>query len=284
MQSADRPASSSMPVTGMAVPKGAGKMMDAPAIGCHTALVPLAGTRESEEVLSATSGPLTAPVQDPFRPSAHTGLLLAAIRAHADTCGHDAALDMGVGSGVVLAVLGQVGMRRLFGVDIDQAALDATSGMLHRHGMLDRTTLLQGSLWQPLGGERFDMVAANLPQFAADEPADPDHTPFWSSAGDDGRRFMDPFLAELGAHLRSDGVALIAHNVFLGITRTETLLRAQGLACRTIAETSVLLHPVKAGLLSPQLRERGPEVGIHRVGTYDFIDVEVLEIRHSGTV
>ena len=221
------------------------------------------------------------PVHDPFRPSDHTGLLIAALRARAATFASDSGLDMGLGSGTVLAVLGQIGVRRLFGVDIDPDALNATASLLRTLDMTDRATLRQGSLWEPVEGQRFSVIAANLPQFAADEPADPDHTPYWSSAGEDGRRFMDPFLAGLDRHLLPDGVALIAHNVFLGQDRTASLLRRDGLTCQAVAETSVLLHPRKAAMLNPALRARGPACGIHRVGCYDFIDVQVLEIRRA---
>jgi release factor glutamine methyltransferase len=238
--------------------------------------------------LPATPDPLAIPTgppaQDPFRPSAHTGLLIAALRARAGSYGLRAGLDMGVGSGTVLAVLGQVGVERLVGVDIDPEALQATASLLRMQAMLDRATLLRGSLWEPVGAERFSVIAANLPQFAADAPADPEHTPYWSSAGEDARRFMDPFLAELDGHLGADGVAFIAHNVFLGPDRTAAVLRRQGLDSRVVSETTVLLHPRKAAMLNPTLRAAGSAAGIHRVGCYDFIDVQVLEIRRAASV
>jgi release factor glutamine methyltransferase len=205
--------------------------------------------------------------------------LIAALRSRASTFGSVSGLDMGIGSGAVLAVLGQIGVRHLIGVDIDPDALDATASLLRTQDMTDRATLWQGSLWEPLEGQRFDVIASNLPQFAADEPADPDHSPYWSSAGDDGRRFLDPFLAGLDRHLQPDGVALITHNVFLGADRTAALLQQDGLTCRVVSETSVLLNPRKAAMLNPVLRARGPACGIHRVGHYDFIDVQILEIR-----
>ena len=222
-----------------------------------------------------------ATVPDPFRPSAHTGLLIAALREAGPTLDRTAGLDMGLGSGVVLAVLGQIGVRRLFGVDIDPAALIATATLLQEEGLIDQASVHLGSLWDTLAGERFSIIAANLPQFAADAPADPEHSPYWSSAGSDGRRFMDPFLAGLGAHLLPGGAAFIAHNVFLGLDRTRAILRTHGLVCACVNATSVLLHPQKAGMLNPSLRQQGAAVGIHRVGAYEFIDVQVLKITHA---
>ncbi len=227
------------------------------------------------------SDPPPTPIADPFRPSAHTGLLIATLRAAAGTFDLTAGLDMGIGSGTVLTVLGQMGVRRLFGVDIDPDTLIATASMLEQEGLIDRTTLHLGSLWDTLAGERFSVIAANLPQFAAEEPADPDHSPYWSSAGPDGRRFMDPFLAGLAEHLLPGGAVFIVHNVFLGLDRTRTILRVHGLVPEVVSTTSVLLQPQKAALLNPALRTKGAAAGIHRTGQYEFIDVLALRIRHA---
>lgn len=258
------------------------RLMDVDPVSCHIAqrfLHP-----KGTATVSSDQAPMTVP--DPFRPSPHTGLLIAALRDAAPSLDLTAGLDMGLGSGTVLAVLGQIGVRRLFGVDIDPAALVATAVLLQQEGFIDQSSVHLGSLWDTLAGERFSVVVANLPQFAAaardtETPADPEHSPYWSSAGPDGRRFMDPFLAGLGAHLLPGGAAFIAHNVFLGLERTEAILRTHGLVCARVNATSVLLHPQKADMLNPSLRQQGPAVGIHRVGAYEFIDVQVLKITHA---
>lgn len=66
----------------------------------------------------------TAP--DPFRPSEYTGLLVHTLRSRARDFGRGLGLDMGMGSGVLLATLGALGMQRLYGVDIDPAAIGAS--------------------------------------------------------------------------------------------------------------------------------------------------------------
>jgi methylase of polypeptide subunit release factors len=205
--------------------------------------------------------------------------LISALHRLGPSPSRRAGLDMGVGSGIVLAVLAALRLTRLVGVDIDPDALRATRELARAQRLAPEPELLLGSLWTPLGQERFDLIASNLPQFAAEHPADPEHTPYWSSAGRDGRLFLDPFLLGLPDHLTPGGMALITHNVFLGRDRTETILSALGLTSRVVASTSVLLHPRKASLLDPALRDQGSVVGIHRVGPYDFIDVDILEIR-----
>lgn len=219
---------------------------------------------------------------DPFRPSGHTGLLLSALRRFGGTAPKRSGLDMGVGSGAVLAMLGMLGVERLCGVDIDPEALAATANLMAQTGLADRADLRFGSLWEPVVGERFDIIAANLPQFAATEPADPEHSPHWSFGGPDGRRFMDPFLAGLRTHLKETSVAFITHNRFLGMERTETLLRQTGLVAREVLSSAVLLHPRKTSLLQPDVRCHAEGVGIIRLGPYEFVDVQILEIRPLG--
>lgn len=216
---------------------------------------------------------------DPFRPSEYSGLLAHALRARAQSFGRAAGLDMGMGSGVLLATLGLIGCERLVGVDIDPEALRASADMARSLGLLERTHLLQGSLWEPVGDERFDVVVTNLPNFAATEPSDPERSHYWSMGGADGRHVIDPFLAGLGRHLKPGGVAFMTHNVFAGMSETTAILQRQGLVARAIMATSTLLHPRKSALMCAKVRARFDDVALHRLGHYEFADVEVLEIR-----
>lgn len=234
--------------------------------------------------MNGNANPDTRPIDsptaaDPFRPSEYSGLLMQALLSCSDKFNHGVGLDMGMGSGVLLATLGGLGFERLVGVDIDPASLTAASDMMQSLGLLDRTDLRQGSLWEPLADATFDVVVTNLPNFAASAPSDPDHSPFWSMGGDDGRRAIDPFIAGLGRHLRPGGVAFMTHNVFADIPRTNLMLASQGLVARAIMATSTLLHPTKSALMSPAVRAKYDGVALRRLGPYEFADVHVLEIR-----
>ena len=221
---------------------------------------------------------------DEFRPSDYTGLLLHTLKSRAADFGRGAGLDMGTGSGVLLATLGLLGVERIYGVDIDPAAIAASQRLVRELGLLDRTRLLQGSLWEPLGDERFDVVVANLPNFAACQPSDPDHSRFWSVGGPDGRKLIDPFLAGLRGHLSDSGIAFMTHNVFAGLAQTEDILARHGLSARVIMATVTVLHPMKSVLLSSDVRARYAGSAINRLGPYEFADVQVLEIRPTHAV
>jgi release factor glutamine methyltransferase len=218
-------------------------------------------------------------ISDPFLPSDYTGMLIHAVRERAATFGRGSGLDMGVGSGVLLGALGLLGVQQLWGVDIDPAAIRAAEGLLRSMGLFEQSRLLQGSLWEPVGDERFDIVVANLPHFATTTPPDPAHSPYWSVGGVDGRRQLDPFLAGLAVHLRDDGVAFITHSNFVGFDTTQQALAGHGLAARVALATTVLLNPAKAAFLVPAIRAKYTGAGISRIGPYEFSEVVILEIR-----
>jgi release factor glutamine methyltransferase len=238
----------------------------------------------SSSLVSPLRRPPEAVGTDPFRPSDYTGLLLHALKMRAGHFGRGMGLDMGTGSGVLLATLGLLGVERIYGVDIDPDAIAASERLVRELGLFERTRLLQGSLWEPLGDEKFDVVVANLPNFAASQPSDPDHSRFWSVGGPDGRKLIDPFLAGLRSHLRDRGVALMTHNVFVGLAETNDILARHGLSARVVLATVTVLHPVKSALLDQEVRARYAGNAINRLGPYEFADVQVLEIRPTRSV
>jgi methylase of polypeptide subunit release factors len=218
---------------------------------------------------------------DRLYPSEHTGLLMSALRREADYFGRGKGLDMGVGSGVLLATLGLIGVRNLCGVDVDPQAIGATDRLMRELGLIERTRLLLGSLWEPLGEERFDVIAANLPHFPSTEPPDPRRSPTWSVGGADGRKLVDPFLKGLPRHLADTGVAFMTHDGFLGIDRTRAIAAKNGLRLELACASIALIPPEKLAKLSPDMNADRCNAGIRRLGSYDFTDVQILAIRHA---
>src|SRR5262249_55834787 len=148
-----------------------------------------------------------------LRPSEYTAALIQVLRARADWVRGANALEIGSGSGVVLAALGALGAAPLCGIDIEPEA--RASGSLLRHGIGHDSCveLHQGDMWLPVMGRRFDLIAANLPHFPmAPTEALGERLPSWSSGGPDGRSLLDRFLIGLPAHLAPGGRAIITHN------------------------------------------------------------------------
>lgn len=190
------------------------------------------------------------------------------------------ALELGVGSGVVLAAMVSMGADRGVGVDLEAFAVEATRRLLDSLGLAARARVLQGDLWTPLADERFDLIASNLPQFPQTRPLDDGRLPTWSGGGPDGRAVLDRFLDGLPRHLAPGGRAVITHNAFIDLPRTLQRLAADGLEGEVAQTVSVPLPLHKLEALPPGWFERWDGRGLHRIGGHAFADFHVLEIRH----
>jgi release factor glutamine methyltransferase len=80
-------------------------------------------------------------------------------------------LDLGTGSGAIaLAIASERPRSRVTGVDISQPALDIARHNSHSLG-LPHIDWRLGSWFEPVPGERFDVIVANPPYVAAADPA-----------------------------------------------------------------------------------------------------------------
>ena len=187
-------------------------------------------------------------------------------------------LDVGCGSGVLLAAAGMAGACELCGVDIEGEAVIATRALLGELGFANRSEAHEGHLYEPVAGRVFDIVVANPPHFPiASRHSDTRH-PSWSAGGPEGRALLDPFLAGLDAHLASSGRAFLVHNAFLGLAATREVLSRQGLSARIVDTVCVFIPPEKAALMTPSVSAREGGRSIHHVGPYTFAEVYLLVI------
>jgi len=214
----------------------------------------------------------------PFAPTAYAAALLQVLRAQAPTLRLDDVLELGVGSGVVLAQLLELGARRALGVDIEPAAVQATRALLAGLGHGERAELRQGDLWAPCAGRRFDLIACNPPQFPLQAPLADGRLPSWSSGGADGRALIEPFLQGLPAHLKPGGRAFMTHNAFVGLARTEQQLAALGLRSRVASTVCLPLPLSKLQGLDPALLQDPSRQGLSRLGPHAFAEFHVLDI------
>lgn len=215
---------------------------------------------------------------DPFAPTAYAAALLQVLRAQAPSLGLHEVLELGIGSGVVLAQLLALGAGRALGVDIEPAAVQATQRLLAELGHSDRAELRQGDLWLPCTGRRFDLIACNLPQFPVQAPLADGRLPSWSSGGADGRALIDRFLRGLPAHLKPGGRAFMTHNAFVDLARTEQLLAGFGLRARVASTVCLPLPMAKLQGLDPALMRRELGRSLHRIGGHAFAELHVLDI------
>jgi release factor glutamine methyltransferase len=193
-------------------------------------------------------------------------------------------LEIGSGSGVVLAALGELGAASLCGVDIEKEAIESGSLLLGELGHGDAFQLHRGDMWLPVAGRRFDLIVANLPHFPMEPTEISGRLPSWSSGGSDGRWLLDPFLEGLTDHLAKAGRAIITHNAFVGVERSREILEQHGLAFR-VASTVLVYVPVeKFSRMTDSVRHAEEGRTIHRYGPYAFAELLIVEIGAAGTL
>lgn len=213
-----------------------------------------------------------------FRPSEYTAALIQVLRTKPEQIRGAAVLELGSGSGVVLAALAALGAGSLFGVDIEESAIKASATLLGTLGHAEMAELRHGDMWAPIGSRRFDLIVANLPHFPM-EPAEVNaRLPNWSSGGANGRTLLDRLLVGLRHHLSPSGRAFITHNAFVDLDQSRALAEQSGLTLRIV--TTVMVH-----IPSDKFRRITPgvlcaEVGrsIYQYGHYAFADMHIVEI------
>ncbi len=140
-------------------------------------------------------------------------------------------LDIGTGSGVC-AVFAARHARRVVAVDINAAAVRCAAINAQLNRLEDKIEARHGDLFQPVAGQRFDLVLFN-PPFRHGEPRN-DRERAWRSIG-----VAERFANGLDHHLKRSGCAL--------------------LLLSTYADPSIFLSP---------LHGRGHRVAVHAEGRY----------------
>jgi release factor glutamine methyltransferase len=212
-----------------------------------------------------------------LRPSEYTSALIQALRARAACVRGADALEIGSGSGVVLAALGALGAGSLCGTDIENEAVVSGSLLLRELGY-GNAQFHQGDMWLPVAGRRFDVIATNLPHFLMEPQEFAGRLASWSSGGPDGRRLLDAFLHGLPAYLMPGGRAIITHNAFVGLDRSRAMVEQIGLSLRVVSSTLIHLTREKLDLMTPSVLCAEGGRSIYRYGPYAFAEMHIVEI------
>jgi hypothetical protein len=92
------------------------------------------------------------------------------------------------------------------GVDLAPAAVEAATFNARLNGLGDRYRLVVGDLYEPLGGEQFDVIVCNPPFI----PVPAGHNfPGYGAGGEDGLAVLRPFFDTLRTHLTDGGRAVV---------------------------------------------------------------------------
>jgi release factor glutamine methyltransferase len=221
---------------------------------------------------------------DSLRPSEYTAALIQALRSNPSRVSGAHVLEIGSGSGVVLAALGALGAAWLCGVDVELEAILSGSGLLRALGYGDITEFHHGDMWLPIGDRAFDLIVANLPHFPTDSAAFAGRLPSWSFGGPDGRSLLDRFVGGLAAHLTPGGRAVITHNAFVDLARSRDIAARSGLSLRTTMTTMLHIPVEKLDRMTGSILHAAEGKSIHRYGPYAFGEMHIVEIGGRETI
>lgn len=125
------------------------------------------------------------------------------------------ALDLGTGSGAIaLALRKHSPGAKVVAVEASAAALAVAKRNAARHGL--QVDFRHGWWFEPLAGERFDLIVSNPPYVATGDPhlADLRHEPAEAlAAGADGLDAIREIARQAGAHLVPGGWLLVEHGI-----------------------------------------------------------------------
>ncbi|MCV2354438.1 peptide chain release factor N(5)-glutamine methyltransferase [Paucibacter sp. B2R-40] len=140
-------------------------------------------------------------------------------------------VDLGTGSGAIaLAIKASFPAAVVSAVDLSAAALAVARGNASRLNL--DVSFHQGDWWQPLAGERFDVIVSNPPYIAGGDPHLPAlrHEPIGAlTPGGDGLSDLRQLIEGAPAHLRPGGWLLLEHGYDQAPAVAEALL-ARGFA------------------------------------------------------
>lgn len=142
--------------------------------------------------------------------------------------------DLGTGSGAIaLAVASERPLAKVIATDASVAALEVARANAVRNA-LGNVEFRAGNWWEPLAGERFDLVASNPPYIAGGDPhlaqGDLRFEPAPAlSSGADGLDAIREIIMGASAHLHADGWLLMEHGLAQG-DEIRALLRDAGFA------------------------------------------------------
>lgn len=217
-----------------------------------------------------------------LRPSEYTAALIQVLQARPGLVRGASVLDVGSGSGVVLAALGALGASSLCGIDIEEDAVASGMLLLAGLGHGKAAEFHQGDMWLPVAERCFGLIVANLPHFPMHRADMPGRFPTWSAGGANGRALLDPFLQGLSDHLAPEGRAIITHNAFVGVERSREILAGLGFDMRIVLTALVYIPEEKLSRMSAAVLAAEDGRTINRYGPYAFGQMHVLEIARSG--
>jgi release factor glutamine methyltransferase len=193
--------------------------------------------RHRRLVLEEMAGLSLLVLPDVFHPGLFFSSKLFAEALAAEPLEGQRVLEVGTGTGLLALVAGRRA-RQTIGTDINPDAVRALTINALLNRLEDRVAARQGDLFQPVAGERFDLILFNPPYFAGQA------RDLWEYAWRDVNRTRARFVEQAAAHLSPGGRVLICDSD-IAVDRMDRELAAAGfqvtvLRSRTVVSGEVL--------------------------------------------
>ena len=126
-------------------------------------------------------------------------------------------LDLCTGSGAIaISLAKELPAARIVATEISEAAVAIARRNAERNGFAARVDIRLGDLWEPVAGERFDVIASNPPYIASSVietlQVEVKREPRLAlDGGADGMAFYDRICAAARIHLEPDGALVVEH-------------------------------------------------------------------------
>ena len=176
-------------------------------------------------------------------------------------------LDLCTGSGAVAIAAALAGAGEVTAVDVSRRSALAVRLNAALNGV--RVRALQGDLFGPVAGRRFDLIVSNPPYLPGELP-ERGASRAWEG-GADGRAFIDRIIAGAPDHLRPGGSLLLIHSSVCGTDRTLAALSAAGLEAEVIGAPNGSTWPTPGRARAPaDRRGHRPDQGCSHVENATF--------------
>lgn len=207
-------------------------------------------TGEPDELAGrgAARGTLLLRAPSVYRAQGDTWLLAEVLRREPAVAG-GRVLDVCAGSGALAVAAARLGAAEVTATDVSRRAVASSWLNARARGLSVRVR--RGDLFEPVEGERFDVIVANPPYVPARAACPPlgGAARAWD-AGVDGRAVIDRLCREAPPHLAPGGILLIVFSALCGTELTVQRLRSAGLDVCIVARRTEPFGRVMNGRVS----------------------------------
>ena len=156
---------------------------------------------------------------------------------------NDHVLEIGPGTGIISIIISKTA-EKVVAVDINPHAVECTRKNAE-HNKAFNIDVREGDLFDPVKGEKFDLILFNTPYLPTgeDEKVDDQLEAAWDG-GEEGRETIDRFLDGLYDHLKPHGRVQLVQSSLSGIPKTLKRLEKMGFEAAVTASEHYFFEEV----------------------------------------